>query len=57
MTRDNNPSISPLNLDSSTRDAARPGGRADANNRYAKVAPIIIRVVLGRVASIRPRAT
>jgi len=47
----------PLHLDPSTRDAARPGSRADANNRYSKVAPIIIRVVLGMIASIRARAT
>ena len=58
MARDNNPSIFPLHLDSSSRDAARPrGGRADANNRYSKAAPIIIRVVLGMIAFIRPRAT
>ncbi len=54
MARDNNPSISPSIL---TRDAARPGGRADANNRYSKVAPIIIRLVLGMIAAIRPPAT
>ena len=43
----------PLHLDSSSRDAARSRGRADANNRYSKVAPIIIRVVLSMIASIR----
>ena len=53
MARDNNPSISPSILIPLAVTRRASGGRADANNRYSKVAPIIIRVVLGMIASIR----
>jgi hypothetical protein len=58
MARDNNPSISPsILIPLAVTRRAPGGGRADANNRYSKAAPIIIRVVLGMIAFIRPRAT
>jgi len=57
MARDNNPSISPSILIPLAVTRRAPGGAADANNRYSKAAPNIIRVVLGMIAFIRPRAT